>query len=59
MDEPPPAYAAVIATTESEDWESLLGKHGYKRHGAIGQEYTLIDVAIWKHEDGHLHSLRF
>jgi hypothetical protein len=55
MDAPPPAYAAVIATAESESWESLLKRHGYKPNGRIGEEYDLVAVTIWKHEeDGHL-----
>jgi hypothetical protein len=29
-------------------------KHGYKPNGRIGEAYDLVDVAIWKHEDGQL-----
>ena len=51
MDEPPPAYAAAMATTKWEDWN----KHSYGLEERISNELRFIDVTIWRHqEDGHL-----
>ena len=36
------------------DWDKLLAKHGYERKGTIGGEFSLIDVTIWQHRDGHV-----
>jgi hypothetical protein len=52
MDAPPPAYAALWNDETERDWDKLLAKHGYERKGAIGGEFSLIDVTIWRHQDG-------
>ena len=54
MDEPPPAYTALWNDETERDWDKLLAKHGYERKGTIGGEFSLIDVTIWQHRDGHV-----
>ena len=54
MADPPPAYAAVTNDEMETQSHKLLGKHGYELNGTIGGEFSLIDVTIWQHKDGHL-----
>ena len=32
----------------------MLAEHGYEPNGTIGEEGSLIDVKVWRHQDGHL-----
>jgi hypothetical protein len=54
MDEPPPAYAALWNDETETDWEKLLDKHGYEPKGRIGQEFSLINVIIWRQQEDEL-----
>ena len=55
MAEPPPPYAAAMAiATTGSDWDGAMKEYGYQLNGKIGGEFSLIDIDIWQHKDGHL-----